>query len=143
MDTFQHPNSIIEKEVAKNRAFLQKEISTQGTRTASGQLSSEGRPHGQEPSANIVDDDEAYHRTDHQRFTRKHSRPLGIDHFFLKTGTLITVENAHNTADTKYSVYPVTAYEVDQSSEKQTDLRLCKQGGLRHCRQQERTCRTR
>ena len=49
--------------------------STQGTRTASGQLSSEGRPQGQEPSANSVDDEEAYHRTDHRRFTRKHRRP--------------------------------------------------------------------
>ena len=49
-----------------------KRKSTQGTRAASGQLSSEGRPQGQEPSAN---DEEAYHRTDHRRFTRKHRRP--------------------------------------------------------------------
>ena len=49
--------------------------STQGTRTAPGQLSSNGRPQGQEASANSVSDDEAYHRTDHRRHTRKHSRP--------------------------------------------------------------------
>ena len=30
-----------------------------------------------------------------------------IDQFFLKLGTLTTVEEAHNTADTKCSVYPV------------------------------------
>ena len=32
---------------------------------------------------------------------------VGIEQFLLKIGTLKTVENAHNTADTKYSVYPV------------------------------------
>ena len=57
MDTLQHAISIIEKEIAKNFAFLQKE-----------------RPKVKEPSANSVDE-EAYHRADHRRFTRKHSRP--------------------------------------------------------------------
>ena len=32
---------------------------------------------------------------------------VGIEQFLLKLGTLTTVENAHNTADTKYSVFPV------------------------------------
>ena len=54
--------------------------STQGTRTASGQLSSEGRPQGQELSANSVNDDEAYHRTDH----RRHTRPRCDRPFLLK-----------------------------------------------------------
>ena len=30
-----------------------------------------------------------------------------IKQFLLKLGTLMTIENAHNTADMKYSVYPV------------------------------------
>ena len=74
MDTFQHAVSIIEKGTAKNLAFLQKEIDTRN-RTGSGQLPSEGKPQGQELTANSVNDDEAYHRTDHRRHTRKPSRP--------------------------------------------------------------------
>ena len=35
-----------------------------------------------------------------------------IDQFLSKLGTLITVEDNHNTADTKYSVYPVTKATV-------------------------------
>ena len=35
-----------------------------------------------------------------------------IDQFLLKLGTLITVEDDHNTADTKYSVYPVAKITV-------------------------------
>ena len=37
---------------------------------------------------------------------------VGIDQFLLKLGTLTKVENAHNTADTKYSVYPVAKIAV-------------------------------
>ena len=35
-----------------------------------------------------------------------------IEQFFLKPGTLKIVEHAHNTADTKYSVYPVAKIEM-------------------------------
>ena len=35
-----------------------------------------------------------------------------IDQFLLKLGTLTTVEEAHSTADTKYSVYPVAKIAV-------------------------------
>ena len=37
---------------------------------------------------------------------------VGIDQFFLKLGTLTTVEDVHNTADTKYSVSPVAKIAV-------------------------------
>ena len=53
-----------------------------------------------------------------------------------------TIENAHITADTKYSVShvgkiavmskePATEFEIDQSSEKETDSHLREQDGLR------------
>ena len=86
MCPFQHAISIIEKRRAKNLAFLQRRKSTQGTRTASGDFSSEGRPQGQELSANSVNDDEAYHRTDHRRHTRK-AALVGIDQFLIRIGT--------------------------------------------------------
>ena len=56
--------------------------------------------------------DETYHRADHRRFTRKHSRPRCDRTVPLKLGTLKTVENAHNTADTKYSVSHVAKIAV-------------------------------
>ena len=37
---------------------------------------------------------------------RKH---VEIEQFFLKLGTPTTIENVHNTADTKYSVYHAVA----------------------------------
>ena len=74
MDTFQHAISIIEKGTAKNPCILAEGNRHKEPKTTSGQLSSEGRPQGQEPSANIVNDGEAFHRTDHRRHTRKHSR---------------------------------------------------------------------
>ena len=43
---------------------------------------------------------------------RKHSRPRWDRPVLLKFGTLITVENDHNTDDTKYSVYPVAKIAV-------------------------------
>ena len=43
---------------------------------------------------------------------RKHSRSRWDRTVSLKFGTLTTVENAHNTADTKYSVYPVAKITV-------------------------------
>ena len=43
---------------------------------------------------------------------RKHSRPRWDRPVPLKLGTLTTVENAHNTADTKYSVHPVAKIAV-------------------------------
>ena len=38
---------------------------------------------------------------------------VAIDEFLLKLGTLTTVEDAHNIADTKYSVSPVTKMTVE------------------------------
>ena len=112
-DTFQYEISITEKEIAKNLAFLQKE-KTQGTRTASGHLSSEGRPQGQQLSANSVNDDEAYHRADHRLLTRKHSRsrwdrPVLVKRF----DTLKAVEDAHNTADWIHAVAKITVKSKD------------------------------
>ena len=43
---------------------------------------------------------------------RKHSRPRWDRTVPLKLGTLTTVDNAHNTADTKYSVYHVAKITV-------------------------------
>ena len=37
-----------------------------------------------------------------------------IDQFLVKLGTLTIVENAHNTADMKYSVYPVAVKSKDR-----------------------------
>ena len=44
------------------------------------------------------------------------------EHFLLKSGTLKTVENAHNTADTKYSVYPVVKITV-KSKDRRDSIR--------------------
>ena len=45
--------------------------------------------------------------------SRGHAAVLvGIEQFLLKLSTLTTYENAHNTADTKYSVYPVAKITV-------------------------------
>ena len=76
---------------------------------------------------------------------------VGIDQFFLKLGTLTTVENVHNTAD-KYSVSPVVkiavipkdrrgSIQLDQSTEKETDLYLRDQDGLQHFIQQAKKIR--
>ena len=43
---------------------------------------------------------------------RKHSRPLWDRTVPLKLCTLTTIENAHNTADTKYRVYAVAKIAV-------------------------------
>ena len=93
MDTLQHAISIIEKEVAKNLTFLKKELDTRNTNNATVALIIIMKTQCQQLSANCVND-EAYHRAD--------QRPVP-----LKFGTLTTIEKALNTADTKYSVYPV------------------------------------
>ena len=99
MDTFQHAISIIEKEIAKNPAFLLKEIDTGNTNSIRTALIRRETSRSR-AFANSVNDDEAYHRTDHRRFTRKHSRPRwDRTVLFLKIGTLKIVEAAHNTAD--------------------------------------------
>ena len=68
MDTLPHAISIIEKEMAKNLAFLQKEIDKRNTNSimAAHIIRKTSR------SSSV--DDEAYHRADHRRFMRKHSR---------------------------------------------------------------------
>ena len=47
---------------------------------------------------------------------------VGIEQFLLKIGTLTTVENAHNTADTRYSVYPVAKSTV-KSKDRRDSIR--------------------
>ena len=48
--------------------------------------------------------------------------PVGIDQFLVKFGALTTVENPHNTADTKYSVYPVAKITV-KSKDRRDSIR--------------------
>ena len=43
---------------------------------------------------------------------RKPNHPRWDDQFLLKLGTLTTVEDAHNIADTNYSVSPVAKIAV-------------------------------
>ena len=47
---------------------------------------------------------------------------VGIDQSFLKLGTVTTIENAHNTADTKFSVYPVAKITV-KSKDRRDSIR--------------------
>ena len=93
MDTCQHAISIIEKEIAKNPAFLLKEIDTGNTNSIRTALIRRKTSRSR-AFASSVNDDEAYHRTDHRRFTRKHSRPRwDRTVLFLKVGTLKTVDD--------------------------------------------------
>ena len=105
--------------------------STQGTRTASGQLSSEGRVQGQEPSANSDDDDEAYHRTDHRRHTRKHSprwdRPVPFKDWHSENSRQCSQHSHRRETRSRedHSSVPrtdATAFKVDQPSRSGTDL---------------------
>ena len=73
METLQRVISIIEKEIAKNSR-----IHAEGNRHTEqeqlhGSAYHKGRPQCQQLAANSVND-ETYHRADHRRFTRKHSR---------------------------------------------------------------------
>ena len=111
MDTLQNATSIIEKEIANNLTFWQKEIDTRNTNNATVVLITEEDLNVKSLSANSFNDG-AYHRADHRRIMRKHSRPRWDRTVPLKLSTLTTVENAHNTADTKYSVYPVAKIAV-------------------------------
>ena len=86
MVKLQHTISIIEKEIAKNPAFLQKEIETRNTNNATVALINS-----------------LHHTVSMMRRTTEQIN----DQFFLKLGTLTTIEDVHNTADTKYIVYPV------------------------------------
>ena len=45
---------------------------------------------------------------------------VGIDQFLSKLGTLTTVEDAHNTADTKFRVSPVAKIAVRPKDGKDT-----------------------
>ena len=71
---------------------------------------------------------------------RKHSRPRWDRPVLLKIGTLVTVEDAHNSAEDVRHVV-ATAFDNDQSSERETDFHLGEQDGLRHCIQQAITFR--
>ena len=110
MDTFQRVISIMEKEMAKSPAFLQKELDTRNTNNVMAALIIR-KTSRSKASANSVKD-EAYHREDHRRFMRKPSRPRWDRPLPLKLDTPKTVENAHNTADTKCSVSYVAKIAV-------------------------------
>ena len=86
-------------------------ILAEGSRHTEHEQRRDSRPRWQELSANIIDD-EAYRRADHRRFMWKHCRPLWDRPVLLKRGTLKTIEDVHNTADTKYSVSPVAKIAV-------------------------------
>ena len=111
MDTFQRVISIMEKEMAKNPAFLQKELDTRNTNNVMAALiirkTSRSKAFSKQCQGN-----EAYHREDHRRFMRKHSRSHWDRPLPLKLDTPKTVENAHNTADTKCSVSYVAKIAV-------------------------------
>ena len=91
--------SIIEKEMAKNSAFLQKEINIRNTDKVTVVLktSMSNVP----PSRSDV-------------LPRNTAALVVIDQFLLNLGTLMIIENAYNTADMKYSVYPVAVQAKDR-----------------------------
>ena len=90
--------------MAKNVTFLQKEIDTRNTNSATVALIN------------------SFHRTVLKSFSEQitdvsrgnTSALVVIDQFLSKLGTLTIIENAHNTADMKYSVDPVAAKSKDR-----------------------------
>ena len=104
MDTLQRAISNVEKDMTKNLTFLQKEIDTRNTINATEALiNSFQRTVLKRTTEQITD------------VSRGNTAALVvIDQFLLKHGTLTIVENAHNTADMKYSVYPVAVQSKDR-----------------------------
>ena len=85
MDTLQHAISIIEKEIAKNPAFLQKEIDTRNTDNAMVTL--------------IVRKTLNVNSLQQKVSTMRRTTEQINDQFREKLGTLTTIEDAHNNAD--------------------------------------------
>ena len=104
MDTLQRSISNVEKVLAKNLTFLQKEIDTRNTNNATvAFISSFQRTVLKRTTEQITD------------VSRGNTAALVvIDQFLLKLGTLTIIENAHNTTDMKYSVYPVAVKSKDR-----------------------------
>ena len=104
MDTFQRAISNVEKNMAKNLRFSQKEIDTRNTNDATVALiNSFQRTVLKRTTEQITD------------ASRGNTAALVvIGQCFLKLGTLTIFENAHNTADMKYSVYPVAVKSKDR-----------------------------
>ena len=135
MGTFQHVISVIEKEIwPKTPTSLQREIGTRNTNNVTAALNMMKTSMSKSLQRTM-----SWMKRTTERITDvscgNTAALVGVDQSVsLKLGTPKTVENAHNTADTKYSVYPVaqitvkcpttdaTAFEFDQSSEKETDF---------------------
>ena len=104
MDTLQRAISNVDKEMAKNLTFLKKEIDTRSTNnTTVAHINSFQRTVLKRTTEQITN------------VSRRNTAALVvIDQFLLKLGTLTIIENAHNTADMKYSVYPVAMKSKDR-----------------------------
>ena len=98
IDTLQRTISIVKKEIAKNPTFLQKEIDTRKTNNVMAALIIR-------KTFNV----KSLHQT--VSMMRRATEQI-IDQFLLNLGTLTTVEEAHSTADTKYSMSPVAKIAV-------------------------------
>ena len=108
MDTLQRTISIIKNEIVKNPTFLQKEIDTRNTNNVLAALLT------RKNSMSRV-----FRKT--VSMIRRTTEQI-IDQFLLSLGTLIAVEDDHNTADTKYSVYPVAKITV-KSKDRRDSIR--------------------
>ena len=103
MDTLQRVISIIEKEKAKNLTLLQKELDTRNTNNAMVALVTK-----EDFNVNSLQQTVSMMR----RTTEQIARSRWDRTVPLELGTLTTVGDAHDTADTKYSVYPVAKIAV-------------------------------
>ena len=104
MDTLKRATSNVEKEMAKNLTSVQKEIDTRNTNNATVALINTFQRTVLKSTTEQITD-----------VSRGNTTALVvIDQFLLKLGTLTIIENAHNTADMKYSVYPVEVKSKDR-----------------------------
>ena len=150
MDTLQNANSNIQMEIAKNFTIL-----ADGNRYTEHELRNGSSHHDADLNVNGLQQTVSMmmmKRTTEQitDVSCGNTAALAQDQPLpLTFGTLTTIENAHNTADTN-EVLRVssredrsdvqgqtrTAFESDQSPEKETEEHLREQDGLRHCIQQ-------
>ena len=104
MDTLKRATSNVEKEMTKNLTSLQKEIDTRNTNNATVALINTFQRTVLKSTTEQITD-----------VSRGNTAALVvIDQFLLELGTLTIIENAHNTADMKYSVYPVEVKSKDR-----------------------------
>ena len=106
MDTLQRVISIIEKEIAKNPAFMQKGIDPRNTNNSTVALITK-----EDLYVNSFQQKVSMMRRTTDQITdvsRGNTAALRWDRTVpLKLGTPTTIEDVHNAADMKYSVYPV------------------------------------